>query len=227
VTITDSNVENLSLTIATPSLISGRVRVEGTLPSTTPMERLRVTLTPVPPGDSSGISSRSATVSADATFKMNAAQEGEFRVVMPNLPVGFYLKEARLNDVSILDTPSRFSASGNLEILLSANTGQVSGRVLNAQSKPVAGIVVVLIPNLPRERPELYKRATTDLEGRFTVSSVAPGAYKAFAWERIEANSYFDPDILMKYEQLGTPVQVMESSRETIDVRLIPEGNSP
>ena len=42
-------------------------------------------------------------------------------------------------------------------------------------------------------------------------------------WERLEANAFYDPDILAKYEQRGTPIRVAESSSETIEVKLIPE----
>ena len=220
VTIVDSDVSNVILTITPPSVITGRITVEGQLPSTTPLERLRINF--VPPASSGG--AFSTAVAADATFKVNAPVDGEFRATVSNLPAGFFVKKALFNNLNVLDNPASISTAGTLEILISANTGQISGRVLNQQSKSAASIGVVLIPNQSRDRPELYKRTTVDSEGRFTISGIAPGEYRVFAWERIETNSYYDPEVMRRYEQQGTPVQLGEGSRENIEVKLIPEG---
>jgi hypothetical protein len=155
---------------------------------------------------------------------MNAPVEGEFRVGVSDFSGIHYLKEVRFNNVSILDAPARMSTSGNLDILLSSNSGQVIGRVLDEQSKPVAGAVVVAIPNTSRERPDRFKRfgSETGSTGRFVISGLAPGDYKLFAWEDIEANSFYDPEVLKKYEQRGTPLRIVEGSRETLDIKVIP-----
>jgi protocatechuate 3,4-dioxygenase beta subunit len=221
-TVASSDIENLTIILGPPTEIPGRIRIEGQLPATTSVDRLRVSLANSPPVNQTIYGSPSAVVTADGTFKLNAAPEGEFRVGITGLPAGFYLKEARLNEADVLNRPSRFSAAGNLDILISANGGQVSGRVLNEEMKPVPGVDAVLVPNESRNRPELFKRATTDKDGRFTIAGIAPGGYRVLAWERIEPYSYFDGSVLGKFEQHGTPVRVAESSRETVDVQLIP-----
>ena len=80
----------------------------------------------------------------------------------------------------------------------------------------------MLIPDQPRERLDLYKRATTDLEGRFLFRGIAPGGYKVFAWEAIEEYAYYHADILSLYETQGVPVRVQDSSKDSISIRLIP-----
>jgi len=80
----------------------------------------------------------------------------------------------------------------------------------------------VLIPDQGRDRPELYKSTTTDQNGNFEIRGIAPGGYKAFAWETLEPNSYFDRDVLSQYEQLGKPIRIQESSKESIDLKVIP-----
>ena len=44
----------------------------------------------------------------------------------------------------------------------------------------------MLIPDIQRERRDLYVRATTDKDGRFSIRGIPPGNYKVFAWENIE-----------------------------------------
>jgi hypothetical protein len=91
----------------------------------------------------------------------------------------------------------------------------------------VAGIEAILVPDVHRHRAELFKRAVTDHEGRFSIPSVTPGDYRVFAWENIVANSYFDEDVVKRFEDKGTRVHVAESSRVTVEVRQIPEEAAP
>jgi hypothetical protein len=48
---------------------------------------------------------------------------------------------------------------------------KVSGRVVNAAGKPVAGVDVATLWNAENDRMTPYKGATTDAEGRFTLST--------------------------------------------------------
>ena len=109
-------------------------------------------------------------------------------------------------------------------MILSPNVGQMDGIVLDDRSQPLPGIQAVLVPDLNRERTELFKTASTDRSGRFTLQGITPGEYKVFAWEALEAYGYFDPELLKRSETLGTSVRVDESSRQEIQVRVIPSG---
>jgi hypothetical protein len=108
---------------------------------------------------------------------------------------------------------------------LSSKAGRIDGVVKDERLQPAAGVQTVLIPVERRNHPELYKEVTTDLSGRFSISGVPPGGYKLFAWEDLEPYTYFDPEVLEKFEQKGQPVHVSESSHLTLDVRVIPGGN--
>jgi hypothetical protein len=170
------------------------------------------------------MSNPSSTPAADGSFSLVTVKDGNFRVTMPRLPPGFYLKQATLDDVDVLNTPSRFSVRGNLEVVISGKAAQVDGLVTDDQSRPVAGIEAVLIPDTARNRTELFKRTVTDREGRFSIPDITPGDYRVFAWEDLEANSFFDPEVLKRFEQKGTPIRVGESLRQTVEVKRIPAG---
>jgi hypothetical protein len=90
--------------------------------------------------------------------------------------------------------------------------------------QPVPGVQAVLVPDGNRSRPELYRNATTDQTGRFTIRGVTPGDYKLFSWEALENNGYFDPDVMRRSEALGKPVRVGESSKLFVEGKIIPAG---
>ena len=101
-----------------------------------------------------------------------------------------------------------------LAIALSSKTGTIAGTVIDLQGQPVRGVQAILIPDEHRDRSDLYRTATTDEAGRVTLTGVAPGNYKLFAWEALEQYAYYDPQVLDLFERQGTPVHISESSRQ-------------
>jgi len=165
-----------------------------------------------------------ATVNADGTFRLNNVVPGDYRIeVFP--PIGnLFLKEVRFEGADALNTPLRYSGASNagLDVTIATGGGRIDGILSDARSQPVPSTRVVIVPERSRYRSDLYKVATTDQNGRFLLSGVAPGDYKIFSWESIEENGWFDLDILSRSEARGRSVRVTETSVETIDIRIIP-----
>ena len=67
----------------------------------------------------------------------------------------------------------------------------------------------------------------SDQSGRFTLKGIAPGDYKLFAWEQIEAGAYQDPDFLKPFENRGESINIREGSRETRQLKAIPAEDTP
>jgi hypothetical protein len=82
-------------------------------------------------------------------------------------------------------------------------------------------VQVALVPS-QRERHELYRDAISDRDGRFSLSGIAPGEYKLFAWEALDRYAFHDLEILRTYESNGKLVQVAPSANLTVDVAAIP-----
>jgi hypothetical protein len=167
------------------------------------------------------------SVRDDGRFEVDGLLPGEYRLHSPIIRDGSYLKEARLGSVDILNqtfTVTRNTAA-RLDLVLSSNVGQVEGTVTGRDTKPEKEATVVLVPENARDRTDLYRAVATDDRGRFTLSSVAPGDYKVFAWRSIEQYSWFDPEILGRYEPQGKPVRVQESAKETLNLSaIVPDG---
>jgi carboxypeptidase family protein len=98
----------------------------------------------------------------------------------------------------------------------------IEGTVVDTRQQPVALIEVVLIPDTQRNRPDLYRRVTADINGRFTIRGIPPGNYRLYAWEEIEPYAYFDPEVVQQVESQGKAVRVTELSKETVEIRSIP-----
>lgn len=160
----------------------------------------------------------------DGSFQLRGITAGEYRVEVSLLAPGFYIKEIRYGLADALNRPLRFNPAdaASLEITLSSRVAQVSGSVMDDLSQPAAGAQVVLVPSPARDRPELFKTATTDQNGRFTIRNAAPGEYRLMAWEAIETYSWFDPEVLKRSEPFSTPIQLSESASATANLRLIP-----
>jgi hypothetical protein len=125
-----------------------------------------------------------------------------------------------------LDTSQ--GAAGTLEITISGNGGQIEGTAADSKQKPASGAVVALVPDDPRrERLMLFKTTVTDTTGHFSITGVAPGEYKLFAWEQIEEGAYQDPEFLKPYENQGQAVTIREGSRETAQLKVISSADAP
>ena len=108
-----------------------------------------------------------------------------------------------------------------LDVVLSTRGGTLTGVVENARSQGVGFKTVVLVP-LANKPPAWYKTASTDYHGAFSMSNIAPGEYRVFAWGLVPDNAWFDPDVIARSEGRGRAVHVTESSTESIDVKIIP-----
>jgi hypothetical protein len=218
VVVADADVEGVVLSLSRPPLIQGRIRVDGTVQSPFQLGPLRFSL--VPRSRDPGSSTIAVSTKADGTFVFGGVSDGTFRVSMPNLPTGFYLKEARLDGADMLNDFMRIASPANLDLLVSSQGGVVDGVVMDEQRRPVGGIQTVLIPSR-RERTDLFKRVLSDPNGRFNISGVAPGDYKIFSWAGLEDYAYFDPAVIDQYEAQGQLVQVGELSRQTVELKVI------
>jgi len=221
--VTNSDIEEATLTLTAGLSIPLRLQVEGQdLSSITGLDRIRVYLTPVGQGSSNAY--QAISFNSEGVGTLGGVSPGEFKVAV-NLPSPeLYLKEALFERTDVLNRPWEITSqsSGTLSIVLSGKVGVIEGSLVDALSQPVRGNSVVLIPDQGLDRPLLYKTATTDQNGRFTIRGIAPGGYQIYAWESIEPNAWYDREVLAQYENHSKHVRIQESTREAVDLKLIP-----
>lgn len=213
------DMEGVVLELGPGISISGSLRVEGAALPATPGPR--VALRPTNPN---GLASPLLPINVDGTFTLTNVMAGEYRVTVLGMPADYYVKEARmeqtdvLNDSWVITGPVR----GTLNVVVSSAAGQVEGTVTDSRLQGVSALATVLIPDQHRDRTDLLRTAVTDQSGKFTMRGISPGAYKLFAWEALEPNAYFDPQILRQYEEQGKAVRVTEGGKITAEVKMIP-----
>ena len=173
-------------------------------------------------------SSGMAQVKEDGTFTFPSVGKDHFRVAVLAAPPEVYLKSARMGEDDVLENGldmTRREVAGVLDLVFSQEGGKAEGVVLNDKNDPVSGATVVLVPDSrKRSQEHLFKSASTDQNGRFSLQGIPPGDYKLFAWEDVEDGIWFDPDFLKSREEKGETVKVEARQTTTKQLSVISGG---
>jgi hypothetical protein len=247
VEVGDADVDGVQI-IAIPAVnIAGRVVADGPLPSAD-LEDLRISLRRDLPVQTTPSPMRSPDNNADYSLPrpdgsfVVEATPGDLRVNIapilnrasrvpgfPNLPVPaslqrVYVKSVRLGDVDVLNNGLHLEGpvAGTLEIVIGTTPGAFEGSVLSDGQPAASGVTVVLVPDV-RRRTDLYKTGTTDSSGRFHLDGVAPGKYRAFAWQEITDGAWHDPEFMQAHEARGATVAIGEGATTETRLTVIPQ----
>jgi len=217
------DLEGVLLYLGAGSSLIGHLRVEqkSEVNPTVPLDSIRIRLTN---RTNSRNTPEPLRVTADRSFRIDNLRTGDYSLAITGLPEGFFLKEARLGQTDVLNNPLHYTEGEAvpLEVLISQTAGAVEGVALDAAGRPLPDAQVVLIPNGNRNRTDLFRAVSADADGRFTISSIAPGDYTLAAWEILEPYGFFNPELLSQAEQLGKNIHVAESSNQKMTIVGIP-----
>ncbi len=222
VDVGSSNLENVNIAFNSGVDIAGRIRIEGD----TQQNLLNVNVT-LQPRETGGLNfgGAGARVKDDLSFQLQNVATEIFAMTLFGLPDGFYVKSIKSGETDILTAGLDVTrgAPQPLEVLVSPLAGLISGVVQNATTgQPAPGATVVLVPQVKEPLLSNYKTVTTDQNGSYTLKSLTPGEYKAFAWEDLEPGAYMDPDFMKPLESKGEPVTIRESDQKTLSLTMIP-----
>jgi hypothetical protein len=135
-----------------------------------------------------------------------------------------YVKSMSLGDRDVLTDGLTIGdqVRDRLVITVGMKGGTIQGRVVNEDKKPVGAATVVLIPESNWRFQTNHKFASTNLDGRFDLSGIAPGDYKVFAWEAAEPGSWQNPNFVRNYESRGTAIHIGEDKNYEMELKSIP-----
>ena len=230
VDVGSADIEGLELAVSPGQEVTGTVRIEGQTPVNPSMVRIFLEPkdpTPMMGGGSPGV------VKEDGTFSLRNVMPDTYRVRVMGAQNQVYVKsvyagqqEAKDGEVTVVA-----GAPPTLAIVASTAGGQIAGTVKGEKDAPWPGAAVILAPDTAkRHRQDLFKFATTDQYGKFSLPSLAPGDYKLFAWDSVEMGQWMDPDFLKPYENKGKSITIKENAKETADMELLKNegaGNQP
>lgn len=207
----NGDLDNVRITVHGPSIVSGRVTIEnqGEPLSHWPGAAVRFTN-----GQGRGAT---AELHGDHQFEATLSS-GRYDIELPLDKSGLIIKSIRSEGVDIYETGLTVSESGssNVEVVLAPEGGQLEGKVLDEDEKPVPGVTVVAIasPGL-RTREDAFHVYITDQDGRYHFENIRPGDYRVFAWQDVEPNAWYDPEFMKSVEDSGERVNIQARGHET------------
>jgi 5-hydroxyisourate hydrolase-like protein (transthyretin family) len=211
------DVEGLFISVLSSVPVTGRVLVDQSA-SQINLSRMRVRLQAV---GNLPVGSPNGRVEADGTFAIDSVSQTMHRVSLTGLPDGAYVAAAYIGGRDILGDGIQVTGDlGPIEFWVSGSGGTLDGTIRIRSDQTYTGAQVVLIPDDP-ERNDLYKVASADQYGRFTTTGIAPGSYRAFAWEDAPAGAFQDPGFVNLYEDFGERIEIEQASQSQIQPQLI------
>jgi Carboxypeptidase regulatory-like domain len=219
VEVVNADVDGGTLTFLPLVETGGSVRVEGGAFSQ--FEKLRIDFESryrVPM-----LNASRADVKPNGSFQFKNAVPGVYEIGINRVP-GVYLKSVRMGDKQLADRRVDLAAKTDpIIIVLGADVGQVEGSVHNAKGEPVVRARVTVIPYGDHSgRIDLSRTGFSDDKGEFKIKDVAPGDYKAFAWEDVPVGAPQDPDFRKPFERQGVSVRMQPNGHEKIALTSIP-----
>jgi hypothetical protein len=160
-----------------------------------------------------------------------AEQSGEFSLKDQTVPPGTYdvliqpptvavksmsATGAKVNGRSVEITGGQ---DVQLKVVVSEGTGRVTGVALK-DGKPLDGVMIVLVPEIPEHNLVLFRRDQSDSDGSFALPGVHPGKYTVVAIEDGWDVEWLTPGVLEKYLAGGEVVRVTANAKIEVKVRV-------
>jgi Carboxypeptidase regulatory-like domain len=166
----------------------------------------------------------------DGSLLLKGVGDGTYSIDVYSKCQECYLKSAKSNGVDLLEQGIQISSGAgpaSIDVVYSSNTGTVAGSVTNKDELPAPGAMVVLVPDAgSHQKPDQYKTSPTDQYGHFEVRGVPPGHYRAFAWEKVDQESYGDPAFLKPLESMAESFDIAANEQKSVQLKMIPANDS-
>ncbi len=157
-----------------------------------------------------------------AGFSVHGVSPGRY-TVHATAAFGGYIQSARCGNLDLLHEPLVVPEGGNpgpIEVVVRDDSASLKIQVRT--DKPGQQTLVLVFPD-PVTMPEPQAWATTQ-GGEMYAGSLAPGAYKIFAFDAADGFDYSNLEALEKYASQATSVKVGASEDANVVVELIHTG---
>jgi len=163
----------------------------------------------------------SAQISAKGEFEWKAGvQPGSYDLAVNNIPDGFVKGIAATGASSSGRTITiKGSTPVKLAVMLAQGVGRIEGTAIR-DGKPVAGAMVVLVPDDAATDAPLFRRDQSDSDGTFTLATVLPGKYTVLAIENGWELEWANPAVLKPYLPAGEVVNVIANGKYLAKVKV-------
>jgi len=164
----------------------------------------------------------STAVLKDGAFSFPALQAGTYRVFVQPRPGGEYVQSISASGAKASGTRVTIEGAGDvhLDINMGQGFGQVTG-VAQLDGKPVAGVMVLLVPASGEDLEVNSRRDQSDSDGSFKLPNILPGKYVLMAIQDGWDLDWMNWQALKPYREKGRALQIApkETKNLTVDAQ--------
>ena len=219
--IGDHDVDDVVLVVRPPFEITGTVRLEGNPPPQEHRGQMRVNLNMIEIGNGAG-----ATVNPDGSFALKITP-GKYQIYA-SCEAGAYVKSMHFGDQDVTSGKIDLTqqSSGALNIVCGTDVGQIQGSVQNESGEPAAQVLVSVVPDDEHQsRVDLFYQLASDQNGKFDYHDIAPGEYKVFAWESMDAEMLLSAEFRKAFESRAAAVTISPGGNASVQIKMIPAAD--
>ena len=224
--VSDGEIKNIELVARRPSPVSGSVVTSDGSPLPFVASQLRVIPVVADP-DSPIVSFWGAgetAVARDGGFRF-ADVRGRYLFRVSGLPDEWALTGVFLSDVNQIDAPIEFAGGETkpLKLVVSKTGTRVEGQALTRDGQPTAECTVVIFAAEAGTwtlASRFIRAVRPDNAGRFTVSGLPPGTYRAAARDFVVDGQWEDPEFLTGLLATAARFELAEGATETLTVTI-------
>lgn len=215
--VSETQIDNLEILAGPPLVRRGTVRFVNA--NRLPPGNVRIALEPR--DESAGVTS--AYSDRDGAFRVILQPDVTYDAWVTGLPDGAYVESIRFGDSDVLRnglTPLGENTRDSLDIVLGADSGEVTGNVVDRTGKPSGDAKVTLIPDPADGRLLQFVSGAVAGDGSFDLSGVAPGRYLIFATPGDPPCDIYDDVGLADCRRIAQPIDVAPSGEALIALQL-------
>ena len=224
INVTGVDIDDVVIVRKTGSTVTGTVTGDDGGPPPIPTSGVRVLLE-APTGQVLP-TVRVVSVDTDWSFKLTSLG-GPFLFRLIGLPDGWALGSVRLGDKEITDTPWDVPTGGKelsgLRLTVTQRVGRVGGTVLDEKGAPTPNATVVVFSEdsehwIPYSR--FIRSVRPGADGRFSVTGLPAGTYRAAARSYIESGQHEDRAFLESIRDQGVRIVLADGAAESVTLRV-------
>jgi hypothetical protein len=166
------------------------------------------------------------------SYTTSVSAKGEFSFAGSAIPSGIYeVGFGPYSPVQVMSleatgaTVSRHTVdlSSSSPIRLTVHAAQASCTITGfaiKEGKPIAGAMILLVPQDPDQNAAFFHRDQSDSDGSFTMAPIFPGRYTLLAIENGWELEWANPAVLFKYLPNGQPIELLRGAALNLNAKV-------
>jgi len=218
----DSDVSDVSVTVAPGGTISGRIALSPGLSAST-LNDVRIA---APSLEQQVGGQAQARPDTEGAFTIDAVTPGPHLIRPNSVPPGWMLRSVTIDGRDVTDTPIEVRSGqlvSNVTVTFTDKVGELSGTIMSDRGDPVTDYTVLAFTTdrtfwRPQSRQILTVRP--DQTGRFRMQGLPPGDYYVVIVDPAEQGEWFQPAYLDEHRTGASRVSLAEGGSKTQDFRV-------